>query len=105
MQRSVSLARLLGGALIWSAAAASAWAQGGAAPRVWEPATLGMACVSTLVFGLIGIVLAIAGYKLFDALTPFHLEREICEKQNLPVALLCSAMVLGICLIVAAAVL
>ena len=52
-----------------------------------------------------GIVLAILGYKVFDLLTPFDLEREMCEKQNMAVAVLCGAMVLGICLIVAAAVL
>jgi uncharacterized membrane protein YjfL (UPF0719 family) len=50
-------------------------------------------------------VVAIVGFKLFDALIPFNLEQEICEKQNLAVAILCAGMVLGICLIVAAAVL
>jgi uncharacterized membrane protein YjfL (UPF0719 family) len=64
-----------------------------------------MSILSTLIFGLIGVVIAIVGFKLFDALTPFNLEQEICEKQNLAVALLCAGMVLGICLIVAAAVL
>ncbi|MCS6859235.1 MAG: DUF350 domain-containing protein [Abditibacteriales bacterium] len=61
--------------------------------------------ISTVVYGLIGIVLAILGFKLFDVLIPFNLEQEICEKHNLAVAILCAAMVLGICIIVAAAVL
>lgn len=69
-------------------------------------ATLSVASIiSTIIYGLIGIVLAILGFKLFDALIPFNLEQEICEKHNLAVAILCAAMVLGICLIVAAAVL
>lgn len=70
----------------------------------WQPATLGQAIYSTLIFGFIGIVLGIAGFKLFDLVIPFKLEQEICEKQNIAVAILSAAMVLGICIIVAAAV-
>lgn len=60
--------------------------------------------ISTLVFSLLGIVLAIVGFKLFDAVIPFSLEKEICEKNNLSVAILSAAMVLGVCLIIAAVV-
>jgi uncharacterized membrane protein YjfL (UPF0719 family) len=61
--------------------------------------------ISTVIFGMLGIILAIIGFKLFDIVVKFDLEREICEKQNLAVALLCGFMVLGICLIIAATVL
>lgn len=71
----------------------------------WMPGTPFEAIVSTMVFGLIGVFLAIAGFKLFDLVTPFSLEREICEKQNLAVAILCAGMIIGISLVVAAAVL
>ena len=71
----------------------------------WQPDTLLMSLLSTLLFGGVGIVLAIAGFKLFDLVSPFKLESEICEKQNMAVAVLSGMMVLGICLIVAAAVL
>ena len=64
----------------------------------------GMACLSTLVFGGIGIILAIIGFKLFDLLTPGKLEEEIIQKQNLAAAILGAAIVLGICHIVAHAV-
>jgi uncharacterized membrane protein YjfL (UPF0719 family) len=97
--------------LLWSAGsalilAASALAQDGVTRGgAWQPSTLLWAIISTLIFGLLGIVMAILGFKLFDALTPFHLEREICEKQNIAVAILCGAMVLGICIIIAVVVL
>jgi uncharacterized membrane protein YjfL (UPF0719 family) len=71
----------------------------------WQPDSLLMAIVSTMVFGLIGVVLAIVGFKLFDLVTPFNLEQEMCEKQNVAVGVFCAAIVLGICMIVAAAVL
>lgn len=91
--------------LCWGSAASVAWAQVAGRPGTWRPDGLLMSILSTLIFGLIGIVVAIVGFKLFDALIPFNLEQEICEKQNLAVALLSAGMVLGICLIVAAAVL
>lgn len=103
MKRRLTLLWSAGGALIL---AASALAQDGTTRGgTWQPTTLLWAIISTLIFGLLGIVMAILGFKLFDALTPFQLEREICEKQNIAVAILCGAMVLGICIIIAVVVL
>ena len=75
-------------------------------PRLIPPSsTLLNAVLSTLLYGFIGIAIAIAGFKLFDLATPFHLENEICEKQNLAAGVLAGCVVLGICLIVAATIL
>jgi len=68
----------------------------------WHPTTFGEAVLATFVFGLIGIVLAIIGFKLFDLITPFNLEKEMCENKNVAVGILCGGIVLGICWIVAA---
>ena len=63
-----------------------------------------MALLATVVFGLVGIILALIGFKLFDWVTPFNLEKEICENKNTAVGILCAAIVLGVCIIVAAAI-
>jgi putative membrane protein len=56
-------------------------------------------------FGLLGIALVVFGFKVFDWLTPkLDIQRELGEKHNLAVALLCTAVILGISLIVAAAI-
>jgi putative membrane protein len=73
-------------------------------PAVWHPHSFGMAILATVVFGLVGIVLALIGFKLFDAITPFNLEKEMCENKNVAVGVLCGAIVLGVCIIVAAAI-
>jgi len=73
-----------------------------AADGSWHPTSLGDAVVATAVFGLVGIGLAIVGFKLFDLITPFNLEKEMCENKNIAVGILCGAIVLGICWIVAA---
>ena len=70
----------------------------------WPPTSFGGALVATLVFGLVGIGLAILGFKLFDACIRFSLEKEICENKNIAAAILSAAMIVGICIIVAAAV-
>ena len=75
-----------------------------AAPTRGQGQTFSQQILSTVVFGLIGVLMAILGFKLFDLLIPFDLDEEICAKQNLAVAVLCAAMVLGICIIVAVAV-
>ncbi len=61
--------------------------------------------VSTVVFGVIGIALAIVGFKLFDLSIKANIEKEIFENKNMAAAILAGAVVLGISLIVAAAVL
>ncbi len=94
----------LSGLLVWVAAASAAWSQEGGAVAFPDPDSFIGALIGTVVFGLIGTAMAILGFKIFDWIIPFDLEREIAEKQNLPVAILSSAMILGICLIVAAAV-
>ena len=93
---------------IWAAAcalliASAAHAQGpigGGTPRISLESIL-----STVIFGAIGIIMAIAGFKLFDAVIHFNVEQEICEKNNIAAAILAGSMIIGICLIIAFAVL
>ncbi|MGA2067915.1 MAG: DUF350 domain-containing protein [Thermoguttaceae bacterium] len=53
------------------------------------------------VYGLIGIVLLLLGYWLFDRIHPqIHLQKELNEK-NVAVAIVMAALLLGIAYIVA----
>jgi hypothetical protein len=71
----------------------------------YHPTNLGEAVLSTLIFSAIGIAAAIIGFRIFDILIPFDLDREICENNNIAAGVLGGAMVLGICIIVACVVL
>jgi putative membrane protein len=55
------------------------------------------------VFGLAGIVMAILGYKLFDKMTPGDLHAEIFERKNIAAAILAGSVIIGVSLILAAA--
>ncbi|HWE04519.1 MAG TPA: DUF350 domain-containing protein [Tepidisphaeraceae bacterium] len=63
---------------------------------------LGMDVVSTLVFGIVSIILMVLGFKAFDMITPeLNVEKELAEKHNIAVAIVIAAVILGISVIVA----
>jgi uncharacterized membrane protein YjfL (UPF0719 family) len=55
------------------------------------------------IFGLAGILMAILGYKLFDKFTPGDLHAEIFDKKNVAAAILAGSVIIGVSLILAAA--
>jgi putative membrane protein len=59
---------------------------------------------NAILFAVIGIVLAIFGFKLFDWMTPGKLDEEILQKQNMAAAIMAGAFIVGVCIIVAAAI-
>jgi uncharacterized membrane protein YjfL (UPF0719 family) len=60
--------------------------------------------VATVIYGVLGIGLAMLGYKVFDWMTPFDLDEEIHKNKNVAAAVMVSAVVLGVSIIVAAAI-
>lgn len=72
-------------------------------PHYWEKLWRGFA--GTLIFGVSGIVLAVLGFKVFDWISPkIDVQHELAEKHNLSVAIVCAAIILGVCYIVATVV-
>src|ERR1043165_1160661 len=94
--------RLLPGVLLAPLAASAA-----ELPPVasWHAQTLGEAIGYMVLFAAIGIGTAIAGYKVFDMCTPGNLSKEILENKNVAAAIVAAAVILGVCIIIAAAML
>lgn len=75
-----------------------------------EPAThlhsnsLPQALGLMVLFAAVGVVVAIAGYRLFDKFTPGDMHKEIIENKNTAAAIVAAAVILGVSLIVAAAI-
>lgn len=84
--------------------AAEATAQVGA-PTGWHAQTLGQALGYMILFSAVGIIAAIAGYKLFDKCTPGDLHNEIVQHKNVAAAIVAGSVILGVCIIIAAAML
>jgi uncharacterized membrane protein YjfL (UPF0719 family) len=60
--------------------------------------------LAALVFAVLGIVTLVLAFIVFDRLTPYDLWREIVEKQNTALALLAGLGLLGLSIIIAAAI-
>jgi putative membrane protein len=65
---------------------------------------LDVGVVSSIVYALLGIALAMLAAKVVDWITPGDLFRQLTEEKNMPLALFTGLMVLGICIIIAAAI-
>jgi thiol:disulfide interchange protein len=61
--------------------------------------------IGTVIFGLLGIVLAVLGQKVFEWTTPYSVRKELEEDQNTAVAIVMASMTLGISIIIAATIL
>jgi uncharacterized membrane protein YidH (DUF202 family) len=62
---------------------------------------LGSGLLASAVFGLVGIVLLLLGYWLFDLITPkIDVQKELAEK-NMAVAVVIAALLLGIAYVAA----
>ena len=72
-------------------------------PEYWQHVWGGF--VGALMFGLLSIALAVLGFKVFDWITPrMDIQKELTEKSNLAVAIVCAAIILGVCYVVASVV-
>lgn len=70
----------------------------------WHPKTLSQALINSALFGFAGIVLLALGFKIFDKLlTRVDIEGEI-QKGNIAAAILAAAVLIGIALVLAAAI-
>jgi uncharacterized membrane protein YjfL (UPF0719 family) len=74
-----------------------------AAVPTWHAQSLGQAILNMLIFAVLGIVVAVVGYKVLDKCTPGDLQKEIFENKNIAAAILAGAVILGLCIIIAAA--
>ncbi len=98
-----TLARLLVPLSLLASAGSAMAADATPPPPTWHAQTLLQALGNMLLFAVIGIFAAIAGYKIFDKCTPGHLSKEILEHRNVAAAIIAAAVILGVCIIIAAA--
>ncbi len=60
--------------------------------------------VNSLLYAFLGVVIFCLTFIVVDKLTPYHLWKELVEKQNTALAIVVGFFALGICVIVAAAI-
>ena len=60
--------------------------------------------LNAVLYAVLGVVIFIGSFVVVDIITPYHLWKEIVEKQNTALAIMVGLMSLGIGIIIAAAV-
>ena len=70
-----------------------------------QMAVLGGHLIAAILFSIVGIVVFFGCLWLMEKLTPFSIIKEITEEHNTAVAIIVGAIVLGISLIIAGAIL
>jgi uncharacterized membrane protein YjfL (UPF0719 family) len=66
--------------------------------------TLTAGLLSTIIYGGLGIIMAVVAFKVVDKITPGNLSFEITEGKNTGLAIFAGLTVLGICIIIAAVI-
>jgi len=60
--------------------------------------------LGTILYSISGMLMAIVAYKLIDVVIPGKISEQITEEKNTAVAMVVAALMLGICIIIAAAI-
>ncbi|HLV20431.1 MAG TPA: DUF350 domain-containing protein [Polyangiaceae bacterium] len=68
----------------------------------WEPFV--KALVASIVYSLLGIVMFALSFVIIKMIVPFSLRKEIEEDHNTALAILIGAVILGLSIIIAAAI-
>jgi putative membrane protein len=61
--------------------------------------------MAAIVYSVLGLVVFGVAFVVIDALTPYHLWRQLVEEKNVALAIVVASMALSIAIIVAAAIL
>ena len=60
--------------------------------------------IGTIFYCFIGVVLFVLAYALIEKLSPFSVEKEITEDQNVALGIIIGAVIIGLSIIIAAAI-
>jgi putative membrane protein len=69
----------------------------------FTPVPLWRLVVDASILGVAGIALLIIGYYIWELVTPYNLRRELQENKNLAVAVVVAAFILGMAIVIGAA--
>ncbi len=62
------------------------------------------AFINAIIYAVLGVVILVLSFTLWDKITPYDLWKEIVEKNNTALAIFSGLMALGIAIIIASAV-
>lgn len=73
-------------------------------PLVIAPALTWSSIVTSIVYGLLGLILLLIGYYVYEFVTPFSVKEELVTHRNIAVGIVVAAFILGMAIVIAAAI-
>ena len=73
-------------------------------PRVIPPTLSWTSLFTSVVYGLVGFILLLIGYYIYELITPFSVKDELISHRNPAVGIVVAAFILGMAIIIAAAI-
>jgi len=72
--------------------------------RVFPAALSWASLLTSVVYGLLGLILLLIGYYLYEFVTPFSVKEELVTHRNAAVGIVVAAFILGMAIVIAAAI-
>jgi putative membrane protein len=73
-------------------------------PRIIPPTLSWASLFTSIVYGLVGLILLLIGYYIYELITPFSVKDELVSHRNPAVGIVVAAFILGMAIIIAAAI-
>lgn len=70
-----------------------------------QPVPMWRLLIDAAIFGVVGVVLLIVGYYLWELVTPYNVRKELQENKNVAVAIVVAAFIVGMAIVVGASLL
>jgi putative membrane protein len=74
-------------------------------PRVFVPALTWAGILASVVYGLLGLILLLIGYYIYELVTPWSVKEELITHRNPAVAMVVAAFIVGMAIVISAAIL
>jgi putative membrane protein len=75
-----------------------------AEPRVIPPTLSLVSLFTSVVYGLVGLILLLVGYYVYEIITPWSVKEELITHRNPAVGIVVAAFILGMAIVIAAAI-
>ena len=89
----------------WVLPVTLAFAEGSSVIAEVNPAKLWEHLLAAVIFSLVGVGVLAVCFKLMSKLSPFSIKKEIEEDQNVALAIIMGSVIIGMSIIIAAAIL
>ncbi len=60
--------------------------------------------INAIIYAVTGVIIFCLTFAIIDKLTPYDLWKDVCEDKNVALGIMVGAAILGICIIIAAAI-